>query len=775
VAFGLSRLRLDTQVLNLLPESLPSVQGLRLYEEHFANANELLVVLKGEDPSRLQLAARELAARFRSLTNTVSDAFWTPPWLEHPEQTAELTAYLWLNQPTNFFADLIERLAHQNLQNVLEEAKTRLANSFSPDEIGKLSYDPFGLLDLPGANNSNFAEEQDFFVNSEGTLRVIFVQSRGPLRSFTDCQQFMRQMQGVVEQWQSETENRLEIAFTGRPAFVTEISANMEKDIQTSAGGTLIIIASLFWLAHRRFLPLVWLVCLLFLILLTTLAFAGLLFSKLNIISIGFAAILLGLAVDYGMVLYQEWVSAPRIPKEKSRRAVAPSIIWSAITTGGAFFVLNLSGLPGLGQLGSIVGIGVILAAGLMLILFLAPFPETPTPNGRAQGPQPPPLIYPRSLVRGAPWVLTAFVTIGGGIFLFYFPPGVNGSAEALRPAASPAYQTLDEVKKSFKRLDEPLWLLVQGPSWEEVGRKLDLAEKMLNQEQERWVTNATLPTMLVPRPDRQRTNKELAAALLSRRGQFVAAAEAAGFSTNSVALLDAIFLTWRTAAASPEPYLPKEETGRWILQRVLADTPERKLGLGIVEPTAEGKNERAWTKILAEQGMIITSWELLGAEVFSLVKKESLLLALPLSLLVLLSLGFAYRNVAPVLRSLLTLMVAGILLSLIMKVMEWEWKLMNLMSLPLILGAGLDYTLHVQLSLRRHHWSIPAMRQSVGRALLLCALSTSVGFASLGWASNEGLASMGRICAAGILSAYLVAVWLLPYWIPQTTGPKEN
>src|SRR6185295_7414165 len=59
------------------------------------------------------------------------------------------------------------------------------------------------------------------------------------------------------------------------------------------------------------------------------------------------------------------------------RRAIAPSIFWAAVTTIAAFLVLNFGGLPGLGQLGTLVGLGVALSACIMIFEFLPPlFPE---------------------------------------------------------------------------------------------------------------------------------------------------------------------------------------------------------------------------------------------------------------------------------------------------------------------------------------------------------------------------------------------------------------
>ena len=124
-----------------------------------------------------------------------------------------------------------------------------------------------------------------------------------------------------------------------------------------------------------------WLLTLLALILAATLALGGLIFGAVNVISMGFAAILLGLAVDYAVVHYQEALAHPDLSIPEVRRAIAPSIFWAAVTTISAFLVLNFGGLPGLAQLGSLVGIGVALSAGVMIFAFLPPlFPDRMQP-----------------------------------------------------------------------------------------------------------------------------------------------------------------------------------------------------------------------------------------------------------------------------------------------------------------------------------------------------------------------------------------------------------
>jgi uncharacterized protein len=96
-------------------------------------------------------------------------------------------------------------------------------------------------------------------------------------------------------------------------------------------------------------------------------------------------------------------------------------------------------------------------------------------------------------------------------------------------------------------------------------------------------------------------------------------------------------------------------------------------------------------------------------------------------------------------------------------------------MALPLILGTGVDYSLFMQLALRRHGGSLAAARRSVGRALWLCGGAAVAGFGSLGFSSNAGMASLGQICAVGLAGNMLISIFLLPVWWKMLAGRKKR
>ena len=133
---GLARLHFDVEMLDLLPANVPAVQGLKLYQQHFANARELIVTVRAPDREDRR-TSREIHRRklLQRETNLVADATWQPPWLEHPEQTAELIAYLWLNQPPETFATLAAQLSETNLARFSPRRATNWPPRFRPMKL----------------------------------------------------------------------------------------------------------------------------------------------------------------------------------------------------------------------------------------------------------------------------------------------------------------------------------------------------------------------------------------------------------------------------------------------------------------------------------------------------------------------------------------------------------------------------------------------------------------------------------------------------------------
>ena len=799
ICLGLFRLRFDVDILNLLPPDEPTVQGLKLYQQHFTNARELVLTLRAPEGERAERLASALAARLRQETNLVAEVSWQPPWMEDPAQMAELLGFLWLNQPPAAFAALTNRLAASQLKAVLDQTKEELRTSMSPLDMARRAFDPFDLLNMPGLTNLSGLSSgpgQQMFTSAEGAFRLLFVQSALDVSSYRSCASWLKSIRELVASLRTNDPNGewagAEVHFTGRPVFVVEIAESMQRDISGSVVGTSLIIALLFWLTHRRWLPMFWLLTLLALILAATLALGGLVLGAISVVSMGFAAVLLGLAVDYAVVHYQEALVHPQMTVPEIRRAIAPSILWAAVTTMSAFLVLNLGGLPGLAQLGTLVAIGVALAALVMVMIYLPPlFPErrkprpdqTPIPWSvyfRAPTEAPAHGDMPSGAETGGTGspadpsctpalVLTGVVLVVACAILCAHRPGLDRTGNALRPQRAEAETTLDEIKHELGLPPDPLWLIISGQAAPEVYQHLTLAEGLLSGAvSNHLIGGYLLPTALWPRAELQSANRP-AAAVLGRQGPLLReTAFREGFSSNALVLTEGLVRTWARAGASTAMFWPTNKASQWLLKRFVAQAPDQLLVMGLVYPATNQVDAQALAGLssrLAQDQAFLSGWELLGSTTLKRVQARLWQVVLPMVVLVLASLWFAFRRPTEILLGLAVQLLSGLCLLATMAVAGWTWNLLNLMALPLMLGTGVDYCIFMQLALRRHGGDLALVRRSIGRALLLCGGTAVAGFGALGCSSNPGMASLGKVCAVGIGANMLFSVFLLPAW----------
>jgi lauroyl/myristoyl acyltransferase len=508
----------------------------------------------------------------------------------------------------------------------------------------------------------------------------------------------------------------------------------------------------------------------------------GLLLGSISVLSLGFAAVLLGLAVDYAVVHYQEALAHPNLSVPEIRRAIAPSILWAAITTISAFLVLNLGGLPGLAQLGTLVALGIALAALVMVVAYLPPlFPgrREPSAGWKRQSwwsyflPPPPqrtasPIANCQSPI-GNWFALTALVVLAAVVVLCFRRPGLDRTTQALRPQHGDAEQALDEVTACLGIPQNPIWIIAAGHSERDVWQHLASAEALLDQARSnRVVSSYLLPAAMWPRVEFQEANRATARWLGAQADALREAALREGFNTNALFLTDELVRTWARAGAETSVFWPTNQISRWLLKRFIARTPDEWLVMGLVTPAGNRVDNAYLTGLssrLAEHGVLLSGWELLGTTTLKRVQERLWLLVLPMVLLVLTSLWLAFRRLTEVLLGVAVLVMSGLCLLAIMALCGWSWNLLNLMAMPLVLGTGVDYGLFMQLALRRHGGDVRLVRRSVGRALLLCGGTAIAGFGSLAWSGNVGMASLGKVCAVGIAANVLISVFLLPAW----------
>jgi predicted RND superfamily exporter protein len=370
------------------------------------------------------------------------------------------------------------------------------------------------------------------------------------------------------------------------------------------------------------------------------------------------------------------------------------------------------------------------------------------------------------------PWLSTVIVLFICAMALLSRHPIFDNSADALRPRNSPAYSAIAEIKQKLKRTQEPMWVLVTGRDEAGIAARLKTTEAALQQGVSNgWFTGFTLMTSVWPEPAHQSANRAMAASLAQKRNVMEKAVVKAGFTSQSFELSQNMLTAWRCASESGGVFWPTNESSRWMLDKFIARRADQAMTFGLIYLNTNMPLTQLTPRLLAlgeqlaKDGIYVSGWEVLGYTVFAQVKKDFWKVMLPMTVLVLFTLWLAFRSVREVVLSITTLAVSGLCLLAFMGVAGWSWNLLNLMSLPLLLGMGVDFSIHIQLALQRHHGDLALVRGSIGRALLLAGSTTVAGFASLAFSSNAGMASLGKVCGMGIVCAMLVSVFLLPLW----------
>jgi predicted RND superfamily exporter protein len=767
IVAGCWRLHFTAQILDLLPGDLKVVQGLKLYQDNFSNNRELIVSLRMPDPTTSDAAAESLAGALRAESNLVESVRWRAAWMDDPTQSAELLAYMWFNQSPAEFRALADRLAVTNLTNVLESTKETLATSFSPADLARLAYDPYGLTSLPESTMAQVPQslrDQNWFASADGTYHVLFIEARPPLASYGESIRWVESMRNIVRQWQTANPKfaSAKLAFTGPPAFAAEIAAGMKHDMTASVLGTMFFIGLLFWIAYRNWRPLIMILVLLAVIVGVALALGGLTLGTLNVVSLGFAGILLGITADYALVLYQSSLANRDTDPAAARRKVAGGILWSAITTAGAFLLLWIPGFPGLAQLGTLAALGLIFGALLILAFFPMAFKFSET----RKTPRLPAFTRTRAFAIGSTLFVIVFIIAGWA----WRRPVIDYTADAMQPVNSQPYAAMKEMEKELGQEDEPYITVVRGQSVEDVHRRLVTLNTALTKAvAEHKIASFMLPTVIWPQTDAQSANRKTAEELWERRDALREAALTNGFSSNALVLADSLLGSWHAAAQSQGVFWPTNDMSKWILQRAVARNTNGFLAMGPVYPN-KGESASAAAqleKLIPSDETWLAGWQPLAGELLRVIGMKLLWLAVGLLVLLVLALRLALGRWMEVALSFGALLLSALWLCAFMQMMGWSWNLFNVMSLPLLLGAGVDYTILMRLALRRHKGSVAAAHQEIGVALVLSCATAAVGFGSLSWASNEGLAGLGRVSAVGILATGFVSIFLLPFWAP--------
>ena len=788
-----SRLDFETDVIHMLPRRDPVVRDFVRVLEEYGALDTLVAAVPIDGEDRLELALRlvdELGAEMQG-SEYVSRV---QVHLDDPVRLAEAVlrhAVLFLDDEGR--ASLERRLSDEGLAGRAADIRASLETPQGVIAKELALTDPLGLLPLllgrisqaPAALKVDFAS--GYYLAADHSMVLLLARPNGPAQDigfdeamFADLEARAARVRGRLAEAEGvDLADVPEVLFGGGHRIAVEDASLIRADVITNSMTSLGCVLLLFFFAYRRwwanlyaFLPLA-------VGLALTFAFAYLALGRLNSASAGFSAMLVGLGIDFTIVMYGRYLEE-RLAGEDIGTALAtmatsagPAVALGAVTTLGTFYAFLFTHLPGLREFGLLTGTGIILLGIAAFVLL----PALITLLDRGRTPRPHPRLFDVDALMAAAQrhrhvllVAAALATLGS---LFALPLiRFDDDVRKLRAPSNQGAQIQDRVGAAFGFTFSSMVVIVDAPSVDELLERVRRVGRGLEPMRHAGVIASyeSLAT-LVPSPEAQRRaldwlarNRELTDPGRVRR-VFGEALRERGMVVDAFApALDELAETLRPAGPiSLEIWrgTPVEQ----VLERSLRTTAGGVATVVNIFPhPGEWKREPPppLVELVGEvPGATLTGVAVISQHLRRTTWRDAALCG-GLGLAFVIGIMFwqlrSWRGVG----FCLVPMALGLLWTLgLLVAVGLPLNQMNVFVTTMIVGIGSDYGIHVYH--RYREGADLARLAETGRSVLLAALTTVVGFGSLVLTHYPGLQSIGWMTALGVLLSCFAAVVVLP------------
>lgn len=616
------------------------------------------------------------------------------------------------------------------------------------------------------------------------------------------------------------------VTLTGPVPLSDDEFASLQEGSPLVGSIPVAIVLVLLWRAVRS-TPLVLALCITMLGGLALTAALGLMMvGALNLISIAFAILFVGLGIDFGIQFGMRFRELRRVRPGTgtallaTARALALPLTLAATATAFGFLAFLPTAYRGVAELGQIAGIGILCVALPACLTVLPALIRIADPPAGARAPGYPWLAgIDHALQTHRKTVLAVTLAlVAAGIPLlwrleFDFDPLhlKNPGSESMATLTSLARGTdigLDNVQVLAPSLAQAAALAARLERLPDVAHALTAASLVPDRQPEKLAAIAAaaarlLPVLerapIAPASDAQRTaalrtaaqalhNAALdhpgpGAAEASRLARALAALARAGPAARDPAD-QALAGTLRLALAAlrlalrPEPItlatLPAAMRRNWVAPdgRALVDvSPKRPTGTSLGDDSRLGRFADAVLRIAPDAAGGPISVRHAADLIIAAFVQAALLAVATIALL----LWIAFRRVGDVLLTMVPLLVSSLVTLEACVLLRIHLNFANIIALPLLLGVGVAFKIYYIMAWRAGQ---PArLEHPLTQAIVLSAATTGTAFGSLWLSHHPGTASMGKLLVLALVCTLIGAVFFQPVLLgqPRVPAPAER
>jgi hypothetical protein len=828
--YTIADLRIDTDTTDMISADVPFRQHDRAFAHAFPKfTNPIVAVIEGAVPERVQLAAEALADALRADQDHFSA-------VDYPQGLPFFAREGLLFLEVDELASLTDRLAEAQplLAALAEDPNLRGLGAFTTLVLGQQTDDAAlpAELDRLFGDMAAVVEAQLEEAPAELSWRtllddgadgavhrqLVVAQPRLDYASLAPASEAIAALRAAAARLDIAPQHGLELHLTGGAVLEDEELESVGAGALTASVVTTVAVVLLLFWGLRSWRLIVATLLTLAVGLLVTAGFTAIAIGRLNLISVAFAVLFVGLGVDFGIhvvLRYQEQIrrDAGQIRAlERAAQNVAGALTLSALCAAVGFLSFVPTAYLGLAELGIISAFGMLVAwfASLTLLpalLCLMPLKKAP-PIARTG------LLLP--IERHCRTILA--LAAAAGLASLFALPQLAFDFDPLNLKDPQAESVLTFHRLKADRDTSPHVIDVLAPSLEQADRIAgDLAtlrpvgevmtiESFVPQAQDEklelidslaWTIGPLLqPAETAPLDAGQRDEalgrlrRALAdglsgeraaernqgtAALARALGELPAAGGAraaaqAELEARLMGLLPVLLDDLRQAlAAKPVGLddLPADLREQWLTQ----DGQTRVL----VRPAWQIDNNeelRAFAEaVLAEvphaTGTPIVVLE--GGDAVVRAFTQASLLAL---VLIAAMLALILRNLRDIVLVLAPIVLAALLTAASAVLLGLSLNFANVIVLPLLLGLGVSGAIHVVMRQRQHG---DIVGTSTPRAVVFSGLTTIASFGALALSDHLGLASMGQLLTIAILWSLVCTLVVLPAMLVASSRERAR
>jgi predicted exporter len=579
------------------------------------------------------------------------------------------------------------------------------------------------------------------FLSKDGRETMLLIETPVPITNFKGARTLLAELNRVLKQ--EVPDNITATVLSGHLYTVANATA-IQKDMVVVIGASLAALLLLFFIFMREYRALS--VFLLPVIVLgPALALTGLIDGSISAITIGFGAVLLGIAIDYGLHIYFAFKSGTRSPAA-TLQIMTPPLLGAALTTIGAFSVQLLSALPGQRQLALFAICGIILA--LLLALFVLPHllhfnlvDNTECKSYRQ-------IRHPRQTV--ALWLIVMALLLSVSLRV-----DCSGDLRQVNLVPESLRQAEKSLKSVWGEVRGRALVFARGETLEKALQANENLYRVLRLELEPPEIVSLAP--ILPSHQSQSMNRE-------RWHTFWSHERLDELSLNltrtgaEMGFAKTAFTPFIDNLKQQPPILTEsfwKQTG--VTGMLKAMVSENSTGTTILTLIPDRISAGLKKRCAGLTGVHLVSPKLFNRKVSRTIRADLRRFIGLALILVSLILWLLLRNFYQAFLALLPVLAGLLSMFGVMGLCGITFNIFNLVAAILIIGLGVDYGIFMVYRLFR------GSSQTTEKAVLVSALTTLAGFGVLVLARHPALNSIGLTVLLGVGGALPTVLWVLP------------